>query len=68
MREKDFLMMRCPPIMISRPTGIAGEDVSIELETMAFIPVRTVLIGGTADIALKHELLFRHGPPSVPLV
>lgn len=61
MRKKDFFMMRCPAIMISLPTGVSGEDVSIEIESVTFVPVRTVLIGRAADITLKHEFFFGHG-------
>lgn len=59
--EKHAFTMRCPTIMISPPTRVTGEHVSVELKSVTFVPVRTVLIGRTADAALEHELFFRHG-------
>ena len=46
--------------MVTLPASIANHYVTIPVELMAFIAVRSVLIGVPAYITVERDLFFRH--------
>ena len=46
--------------MVTPPANIANHDTAVPVELMAFIAVRSVLIGVSAYITFEHDLFFRH--------
>ena len=54
MVKQGLLEVRRPSVVIAFPARIAGKDAAIQFEQVPFIPMRAVLIGRSADVAIKH--------------
>jgi hypothetical protein len=55
-----FVLWR-PPVVISIPTGIASEDVAVQCQPVPFVSMRALLIGRSANVALRDDFVLSHG-------